>query len=63
MIRQNNRQAAQVKIGGVELRQEIKQKNARLHALKKQIYQNKMSSILNRAGYSYLNFQKDFCLQ
>ena len=35
MIRQNNRQAAQVKIGGAELRQEIKQKNARLHALKK----------------------------
>ena len=35
MIRQNNRQAAQVKIGGADLRQEIKQKNARLHALKK----------------------------
>ena len=35
MIRQNNRQAAQVKIGGADLRQQIKQKNARLHALKK----------------------------
>ena len=35
MIRQNNRQAAQVKIGGADLRQEIKQKNTRLHALKK----------------------------
>ena len=35
MIRQNNKQAAQVKIGGADLRQEIKQKNARLHALKK----------------------------
>ena len=35
MIRQNDKQAAQVKIGGADLRQEIKQKNARLNALKK----------------------------
>ncbi|MBI0092600.1 hypothetical protein H3T48_02610 [Lactobacillus sp. M0403] len=34
MIRQNDKQAAQVKIGGADLRQEIKQKNARLNALK-----------------------------
>ena len=35
MIRQNNKQVAQVKIGGADLRKEIKQKNARLNALKK----------------------------